>query len=61
MTEKELVDVLLNKSVEITGKFNNAVLEILRRGVNNSDNKIALDLIDSVEYSLEEIIRIIQR
>lgn len=62
MTDKEVVSILLYRNVEISGKINNAVLDILRLGYNTERGKqIIPDLIESIEYTLEEIDRIIKR
>ena len=62
MSTKQVVDLLLTKETEISNKFHQAISEILRLGYNSErgKNKIS-DLIRSVEYSLEEIERIINR
>ncbi len=62
MSTKQVVDLLLTKETEISNKFHQAISEILRLGYNSErgKNKIS-DLISSVEYSLEEIERIINR
>lgn len=62
MTDKEIVSMLLNRNIEISGKINNAILEILRLGYNTERGKqIISDLIESIEYTLEEIDRIVTR
>lgn len=62
MNDKQLVDMLLNKEVEINSKINNGILEILRLGGNTErGKKIIPDLIEGIKYSLEDIERIIQR
>lgn len=62
MTDKEIVSMLLNRSIEISGKINNAVLDILRLGYNTErGQQIIPDLIESIEYTLEEIDRIVTR
>ncbi len=60
MNTKEVVDLLLTKEIEILNKFHNTISEILRLGYETERGKNKLpDLISSVEYSLEEIERII--
>ena len=62
MSTKQVVDLLLTKETEISNKFHQAISEILRLGYNSErgKNKIS-DLISSVEYSLEEIERKIDK
>ena len=60
MNTKEVVDLLLTKEIVILNKFHNTISEILRLGYETERGKNKLpDLISSVEYSLEEIERII--
>ena len=62
MEDKEIVSMLLNRGIEINGKINNAVLDILRLGYNTERGKqIIPDLIESIEYTLEEIDRVVTR
>lgn len=62
MSTKQVVDLLLTKEIEISNKFHQAISEILRLGYNSERGKSKIsDLISSVEYSLEEIERIINR
>lgn len=62
MTDKEIILMLLNRNIEISGKINNAVLDILRLGYNTErGQQIIPDLIESIEYTLEEIDRIVTR
>ena len=62
MSTNNVVDVLLNKETEVSNKFHHAILEILRLGYDTERGKDQIpDLIDSVQYSLEEIKRIISR
>lgn len=62
MTDKEVISMLLHRNVEISEKINNAVLDILRLGYNTERGKqIIPDLIESIEYTLEEIDRIVKR
>lgn len=62
MTDKEVIAMLLHSNIEISGKINNAVLDILRLGYNTERGKqIIPDLIESIEYTLEEIDRIVTR
>ena len=62
MNTKQVVDLLLNREAEITAKFHNAVLELMRLDYNTPRGaETVSDLIESVKYSLEEIERITRR
>ena len=62
MTEKEVINLLLNRNIEITSKINNAILDILRLSYNSDrGQKVIPDLLKSIEYTLEENERIVQR
>ena len=62
MNEKQIISLLLSKENEITNKFHQTVEEILRLGWDSERGKTYVpDLIESVQYSLEEILRIINR
>lgn len=62
MNEKQVIALLLNQSEIITGKINNTVMEILRVGYDTErGQELIPDLIDSINYSLEELERIINR
>ena len=62
MSTNDVVDVLLNKETEVSNKFHHTISEILRLGYNTERGKDQIpDLIDSVQYSLEEIKRIVNR
>lgn len=62
MTDKEIISMLLNRNIEINNKISNAILDILRLGYNTERGKqIVPDLIESINYTLEEIDRIIKR
>ena len=62
MVDKQAVDMLLNKESEISNKFHQAINQILRVGYETERGKQPItDLIDSVQYTLEEIERIINR
>ena len=62
MVDKQAVDMLLNKESEISNKFHQAISQILRVGYETERGKQTItDLIDSVQYTLEEIERIINR
>lgn len=56
MNDKQIIDMLLNKESEISNKFHQAINQILRVGYNTERGKqIPTDLIDSVQYTLEEM------
>ena len=62
MNTKQAVDVLLSREQEISGKFHNAILEILRLGWESDRGKQEINsLIESIEYSLEDMQRILNR
>lgn len=62
MVDKQVVDMLLNKESEISNKFHQAINQILRVGYETERGKQTIvDLIDSVQYTLEEMGRIINR
>lgn len=62
MTDKEIISMLLNRNIEISGKINNAILDILRLRYNTERGKqVITNLIESIEYTLEEIDRIVAR
>lgn len=60
MNDKQVVNTLLAKEGEIINKFHNAVNDILRLGCNTErGQRVITDLVSSVQYSLEEVERII--
>lgn len=62
MTTKQVIELLLNKESEIDNKINGVITELLRLGYESERGKKTVkDLKSSVEYSLEEIERIIGR
>lgn len=62
METNDVVDLLLRKEMEVSNKFHHAISEILRLGYDTErGNEQIPDLINSVNYSLEEIKRIISR
>ena len=62
MNTKQVIDLLLNRETEITAKFHNAILELMRLDYNTPRGiETVNDLIESVRYSLEEIERITRR
>lgn len=62
MNTKQVVDLLLNKESEVSNKFHRAVSEILRLEYDTDRGREEIpDLISSIQYSLEEIERIVNR
>lgn len=62
MKDHEIAELLLSKEVEITNKIHNAVGDILRLGTDSERGKnIIPDLIESIEYTLSDITRIVNR
>lgn len=62
MTTNEVVDLLLNKGNEINNKIINTISELLRLGYDSERGKNEVkDLRKSIEYSLDEIERILNR
>lgn len=62
MSESQIIDLLLNKENEISNKFHNAITEILRLKYESDRGKeVVRDLVNSVQYSLEEIEKIVNR
>ena len=62
MSTKQVVDLLLSKELEVLNKFHHAVSETLRLGYDSVRGKEQIpDLISSVQYSLDEIERIVNR
>ena len=60
MTTNEVVNLLLNKGNEIDNKIISTISELLRLGYERGKNCVK-DLRDSIEYSLDEIERILNR
>lgn len=62
MSTKEVINLLLNKESEIDNKINDVISELLRLGYESErGKKLVKDMRDSIEYSLDEIERIINR
>lgn len=54
--DKQILNVLLSKEMEISHKFHNAVEEILRLGYDNDRGRTEIDdLIKSVKHSLNQL------
>ncbi|MCK9198451.1 MAG: hypothetical protein M0P49_02495 [Bacilli bacterium] len=58
MIDREIVNLINNKCVEIHNKCNNTIEEILRKG-NGEENTESL--VKSIQYTLEDILRVIKR
>lgn len=62
MTDKEVISILLSRNREISNKIDNAVIEILRLGYNTDrGQQIIPDLSESIKYTLEEMLRVLNR
>ncbi len=62
MSTNQVVDLLLGKETEVLNKFHQAISEILRLGYETERGKEQIpDMISSIQYSLEEIDRIVNR
>lgn len=62
MTTNEVVNLLMNKGNEIDNKIINTISEVLRLGYDTDRGKECVkDLRDSIEYTLDEIERILNR
>lgn len=62
MKTNEVINMLLNKESEIDNKINNVISELLRLGYESERGKmLVVNLRDSIEYTLDEIERIINR
>lgn len=59
---REVVKVLLSKEVEINNKINSTICELLRLGYESERGKEKVkELRESIEYSLDEMDRILDR
>lgn len=62
MNTNQVATLLMNRENEITNKFHNTITELLRLGYDSERGKALIpDLIESVQYSLEDIERILNR
>ena len=60
MNTNQVVNLLLSKENEISNKLHNTISELLRLGYDTERGKNLIpDLIESVQYTLEDIERII--
>lgn len=62
MNDRDIVNYLLVKEIEISNRIHNAVTEILRLGHESDRGKSQVpDMIKSIQYILEDIERIVSR
>lgn len=62
MSTSEVINLLLNKEIEIDNKITNTVSELLRLGYDSERGKERIKVLrGSIEYSLDEIERILNR
>lgn len=62
MNDRDIVNYLLIKEIEISSRMHNAVTEILRHGYDSERGKAQVpDMIESVKYILEDIERVVNR
>lgn len=62
MTTNEVVNLLMNKGNEIDNKIINTISEVLRLGYETDRGKECVkNLSGSIEYSLDEMTRILNR
>lgn len=62
MSDKDIVNYLLIKDIEISNRIHNAITEILRLGYDSERGKAQVpDMIESIQYILEDIERVANR
>lgn len=62
MTTNEVINLLMNKGNEIDNKIINTISEVLRLGYETERGKECVkDLRKSIEYTLDEIERVLNR
>lgn len=62
MSDRDIVNYLLIKESEISNRIHNAVTEILRHGYNTERGKAQVpDMIESIQYILEDMERVVNR
>lgn len=62
MNDRDVVNYLLIKEIEISSRIHNAVTEILRLGYESERGKAQVsDMIESIQYILEDIERVVNR
>lgn len=62
MNDRDIVNYLLIKEIEISNRMHNAVTEILWHGYDSERGKSQVpDMIESIKYILEDIERVANR
>ncbi len=62
MNDRDVVNYLLIKEIEILSRIHNAVTEILRLGYESERGKAQVsDMIESIQYILGDIERVVNR
>ena len=62
MKDREVINLLLLKEMEISNKIHHAVTEIMRLGYESDRGKAQVpDMVDSIMYSLDDMGRILNR
>lgn len=62
MGDRDIVNYLLIKESEISNRIHNAVTDILRLGYDSERGKSQVpDMIESIQYILEDIERVVNR
>lgn len=62
MSDKDVINYLLVKEIEISNRIHNAITEILRHGYESERGKAQVpDMIESIQYILEDIERVVNR
>lgn len=60
--DKEAINFLLNKEIEIMNRIHNAITEIMRLGIESErGKKVVTDAVDSIRYYLDDLERILNR
>ena len=62
MNERQIIDMLLNKELEISSKIHQSINTILRYGYDEAKWKKEIAyLTETIQYTLEDINRIVNR
>lgn len=62
MSDRDVIDYLLIKENEMSNKVHHAVTEILRLGYGSERGKEQIpDMVESIQYILEDIERVVNR
>lgn len=62
MNERQIIDMLLNKELEISSKIHQSINTILRYGYDEAKCKKEIAyLIETIQYTLEDIDRVVNR